>query len=491
MVKTPASTDAIAPADPTQPFRLPSLRPAPPLTPRRFAALLAGKAAAAATRLTGRGGGTSLPGMVARRIDPGILGALIAERGIPVVAITGSNGKTTTARFTAALLRGASLPVSHNSAGSNLVQGVTSIAVAAADLRGRMRQSVLVSEVDEGALPVVASEIRPGVLLVTNLFRDQLDRYGEIYAVADLFESVAAALPSDSVLCVNADDPIVAGLAPGRTGRRITFGLALGRSTDEITRAADTIRCPRCRADLAYDHVYLSHMGAWRCPGCGLERPPLDVAVTELEVIGLGETRCTVQTPAGTLELSIPQSGVHIAYDAAGALAICVALGVPLEHAAASLATVDPAFGRLERIQAGGRSIMLGFAKNPTSFNTTLRALATEGLPRQLLVAASNTLVDGEDFAWLWDVDFEAAAASIGQVTVSGLRADELANRLKYAGVDPNRITIVEDRRQALDVALAGTEPGDTLTILAGYTPTIELREAMRRRGWVGRYWKT
>ena len=490
MVKSPASADAVAAAEPAQPFQFPAARRAPPLTARRFAALLAGKAAATATRFTGRGGGTSLPGMVARRIDPGILGALIGERGIPVIAITGSNGKTTTARFTAAVLRGAGLPVSHNSAGSNLVQGVTSIAVAAADLRGRIPQSVLVSEVDEGALPAVASEIRPSVLLVTNLFRDQLDRYGEIYAVADLFETVAAALPADSVLCVNADDPIVAGLAADRAGRRITFGLALGRSTDEITRAADTIRCPRCRSNLAYDHVYLSHMGAWRCPACGLERPPLDVAVTELEVHGLGETRCTVQMPSGTLELSIPQSGVHIAYDAAGALATCLALGVPLDHAAASLATVDPAFGRLERIQAGERSIVLGFAKNPTSFNTTLRALATEGLPRQLLVAASNTLVDGEDFAWLWDVDFEGAAAGIGQVTVSGLRADELANRLKYAGIDPSQITIIEDRRQALDVALAGIEPGGTLTILAGYTPTIELRESMRRRGWVGRYWQ-
>jgi UDP-N-acetylmuramyl tripeptide synthase len=491
MVKTRDSTDATARAEPSQPFRLPAPRPAPPLTPRRFAALVAGKAAAAATRLTGRGGGTSLPGMVARRIDPGILAALIGERGIPVVAITGSNGKTTTARFTAALLRGAGLPVSHNSAGSNLVQGVASIAVSASDLRGRIPLSVVVSEVDEGALPIVASEIRPGALLVTNLFRDQLDRYGEIYAVADLFERVAVRMPSDSVLCLNADDPIVAGLGAARAGRRITFGLALGRSTDQITRAADTIRCPRCRADLAYDQVYLSHMGAWRCPACGLERPPLDVAVTELEVRGLGETRCTVQTLAGTLELTIPQSGVHIAYDAAGALAICLALGVPLDRAAASLATVDPAFGRLERIQAGDRTIMLGFAKNPTSFNTTLRALATEGLPRELLIAASNTLVDGEDFAWLWDVDFEGAAASIGQVTVSGLRADELANRLKYAGIDPGRITTVEDRRRALGVALAGTEPGGTLTILAGYTPTIELREEMRRRGWVGRYWKS
>ena len=150
---------------------------------------------------------------------------------------------------------------------------------------------------------------------------------------------------------------------------------------------------------------------------------------------------------------------------------------------------MGPAFGRLERITAGDRQIVLGFAKNPTSYNTTLRALATEGLPEQLLIAASNTLVDGEDFGWLWDVEFEGAVPRIQAATVSGLRADELANRLKYAGLDPARITVIEDRVPALDEALERAGPGGTLTILAGYTPTIELREEMRRRGWVGRYW--
>jgi len=473
-----------------RPFQLPRPRRAPPLTPRRFAALVAGKSAAAASRLSGRGGGTSLPGLVARRVDPGVLAALVGDQGIPVVAITGSNGKTTTARFTAALFRAAGLPVVHNSAGANLVQGVTSVAVTAADLRGRVPQTVMVSEVDEGALPLIAHEIRPRAVLVTDLFRDQLDRYGEIYAVADAFETVARDLPAESALCLNADDPIVAGLAPGRDGPRVTFGLALDHDTDRITRAADTIRCPRCRANLAYDHVYLSHMGAWRCPACGLARPPLDVAVTAVEVHGLEATSLTVRTPVGDLELRIPQPGIHIAYDAAAAIAICIGIGVPLDGAAQALASVGPAFGRLERVQAGERRIVLGFAKNPTSFNTTLRALAGEGLPRQLLVGASNTLVDGEDFAWLWDVDFESAASGVERVTVCGLRADELANRLKYAGVDPGLMTIIEDRPAALDAALAGIPPGGTLTILAGYTPTIELREEMRRRGWVGRYWE-
>ncbi|HEX5452028.1 MAG TPA: MurT ligase domain-containing protein [Candidatus Limnocylindrales bacterium] len=468
----------------------PVIRPAVPLTPRRFVALAAGKAAALASRATGRGGGQSLPGMVARRIDPTILDALVARRGLPVVAITGSNGKTTTARFAAAILRAAGLAVHHNAAGANLVQGVTSVAVAAADLRGQIPDGVLLAEVDEGALPIVAPELRPRVVLVTDLFRDQLDRYGELYAVADAIDSVASALPADDVLVINADDPLVARLAPARVGRKLTFGLDLDRSTDRIGRAADTIRCPVCRADLAYDHVYLSHLGAWRCLNCGAARPNLDVAVTALELRGIEETRFRVRTPAGELDLCVPQSGVHIAYDAAAAIAIALGLGLDLQGIPAALASVGPAFGRLEQIAAGERRIVLAFAKNPTSFNTTLRTLATENEPRQLLVAVSNTLVDGEDFAWLWDVDFESAASRIERVTASGSRGDELVNRLKYAGVEPARMRLIEDRGAALDSALAGIPPGGRLTILAGYTPTIELREQIRRRGWTGRYWE-
>ncbi len=427
--------------------------------------------------------------MVARKIDPQVLRRVVLDRGEPVVAITGSNGKTTTARFTAALLRGEGVIVSHNSAGANLVQGVTSLAVSYADMRGRLPGGVLVVEVDEGALPKVAPELAPRALLITDLFRDQLDRFGEIYAVADAIELVAANLPSESALVVNADDPMVATLAAKREGTRITFGLALDRSTDEITRAADTIRCPNCRADLVYEHVYLSHMGDYHCSACKFRRPKLDVAVTSLEIAGLDRTRFTVKTPQGKLAIEIPQSGVHIAYDAAGAIAIMLGLGLPLEHAAEALASVGPAFGRLEKIDAEGREIVLAFAKNPTSYNTTLRALATEGEPRQLLIAASNTLVDGEDFGWLWDVDFETMAPKVERAIVSGTRADELANRLKYAGVSPRKMIVVEDRPEALDAALHGLPAGRRLVVLSGYTPLIELRNEMRNRGWTGRYW--
>jgi len=168
-----------------------------------------------------------------------------------------------------------------------------------------------------------------------------------------------------------------------------------------------------------------------------------------------------------------------------------VALGVPLDHAGSSLAGIQPAFGRMESIALpDGRSVILAFSKNPTSFNTTLRALATEGEPRRLLIALSNTLVDGEDFAWLWDVDVESMAPRVEWAVVSGTRADEIATRLKYAGLEARQMTVVEDRPAALDAALARVPPGERLTIVAGYTPTIELREEMHRRGWTGRFWE-
>jgi len=456
---------------------------------RAMLAIAAGKSAAIATRLVGRGGGTAITGMVSRKVDPRILDKLIRVAGVPVVAITGSNGKTTTARFTAALLRGEGIKVCHNSAGANLIQGVTSLAVSHSNLLGRLPDAVFVAEVDEGALPRVAPETLPRALLVTDLFRDQLDRFGEIYAVADAIESVASKLPPDCALIVNADDPMVATLAEKREGRRVTFGLALKKSTDQISRAADTIRCPRCQSDLNYRYVYLSHMGDYTCPSCHFARPKLDVAVTALQVVGIDRTRCEMQTPQGKLILDIPQSGVHIAYDAAAAVAILVGLGVPLEHAAESLSTVGPAFGRLEKIDAAGKTVILAFAKNPTSYNTTLRALATEDEPKQLLIAASNTLVDGEDFGWLWDVDFESMAPKIERVVVSGTRADELANRLHYAGVSAGKLRIIVDRPAALTEALALLPPGQRLVVLSGYTPLIELRNEMRRRGWTGRYW--
>jgi UDP-N-acetylmuramyl tripeptide synthase len=453
-------------------------------------AVSVGKIARVASRLTGRGGGSSLPGVVARRISPSLLHDAVAGQDVPVIAVTGSNGKTTTSRFLTELLRGEGIVVAQNRDGANLEQGVTTLAVQTARWNGRIPQDTeLVIEVDEGALRTVAPETLPRVLVVTNLFRDQLDRFGEIYAVSDVIAYAAQRLPATSTVVVNADDPLTAELDVGAERRRLTFGLDLDRSYGRITSAADSIRCPRCQGDLEYSEVYLSHLGRYRCVRCDFARPNADVSVIALTIEGLSSTKVRLRTPMGELEITVPQPGLHIAYDIAGAVAAALAGGFPLENAARSLGRVGAAFGRLEAVRAGNREIVLGFAKNPTSFNTNIATLAGAKEPKQLLMALSNTRVDGEDFGWLWDVDFESIAPSIERLTVSGLRADEIATRMKYAGVPLERTNVVPDRRQALDAAAATVQKDERLVILAGYTPTIEIREAMRQHGWVGRRW--
>jgi len=459
--------------------------------PRVVAAVAAGKATAAASRLTGRGGGTSLPGLVAERISPHLLGDLLAASATRVAAVTGSNGKTTTARLLAALLTGEGLSVGHNRAGANLARGITALAVSTASWTGRLPDGVLVAEVDEGALLEVTPQARPAVLVVTNLFRDQLDRFGEIYAVADALAAAAARLPADATLVLNADDPLVAALADRVSLPVLTFGFDGPDSLDALSSAADSIRCPRCRVDLTYTRVWLSHLGDYHCPSCGFTRPQPDVAVTAVRVLGSDRTQLVVRTPDATVDLDLPQGGVHVAYNAAAALAAAAALGVAVPHAADSLAGVRPAFGRLETLDAGGRAVALAFAKNPTSFNTTLHTVMADGGPRHLMMAVSNTGVDGEDFGWLWDVDVEPLADRVEHVTLAGLRADELATRLKYAGVPESATTVVTDPVAALDAALALLPHGERLVVVAGYTPTIQVREAMRRRGWTNRYWQS
>jgi len=457
---------------------------------RLSAALVAGKSAAVAARSIGAGG-TSLPGAVARKVHTGVLAELTGRRGVPVVAVTGSNGKTTTCRLLSALLAGEGVQISQNRAGSNLARGVTALAVSAADLRGRIRSEVIVAEVDEGALVEVAAQTLPRVLVVTNLFRDQLDRFGEIHAVARALDQVASELRAGSTVVVNGDDPVVARMAQASGAKRVTYGLALDQSTDSLTSAADSIRCPACQTDLVYHHIYLGHLGSYECPACGLSRPRLDIAVVDVQLKGLQETRCTLRTPDGELIVRIPQAGIHTAYNAAAAIAATYALGVDVPNAVSSLAAVPAAFGRLEVIDAGSREVVLALAKNPASFNATLRTLAVVGEPRYLMLAASNTTVDGEDFGWLWDVDIESVVSGLETVTLAGLRADELATRVKYAGLSDARVTTRADPASALDCALDTVPEGDRLCVIAGYTPTIEIREAMRKRGWVGRFWRS
>jgi len=470
--------------------------PMPPAAWARLAlALAAGKAAGTASKVLRAGGGTSFPGTVARRIDPRVLQKVAAASDAHTVVVTGSNGKTTTCRMLAALGHAGGLRVTQNRAGSNLLQGVISAAVRGTDLRGRMDAQLLLLEVDEGTVRLVAPEVRPDTFLVTNIFRDQLDRFGELYSMARGLEAVIEALPPSATVVLNGDDPLVASLAPAACARRLYFGIQADTAGTQVPEhAADTIRCVRCQHPLSYRVVYLSHLGDYQCPECGNARPILDVAITAVRPSPGAGSEITVATPAGTFALQVPLPGLHNVYNAAAALACGMALSLPrpLEPAQArhAIASLRPAFGRLEQIRAGERQVMLAFVKNPTSYNATMREVLQRPGRKHVLAAHSNTVVDGEDFAWLWDVDLEQLVRQLGSLTISGTRAEEVALRFKYAGADPAVMQVIPDRAAAFDKALTGTPPGESLYIFAGYTPMRELRSIMQRRAWVPPFWE-
>ncbi|GCF07778.1 MurT ligase domain-containing protein [Dictyobacter arantiisoli] len=456
-------------------------------------AISAGKIAGASGRLFHIGGGTSLPGMIARRIDPNVLKSVVGDSKAKKIVITGSNGKTTTARMTAAIADAAGHRVSQNRTGSNLLQGVTSVAVNFADLFGRLESDVLLFEIDEATIPLAVPEIQPDVVVITNIFRDQLDRYGELYSVAQALNSMLESLPETATILLNGNDPQVANFGVNAKARRIFYGLEtkdIGTPVPE--QSADIIRCIHCNSDFLYEVAYMSHLGLYRCPECGYTLPPLDVAVTSAALAdnGEGPSHIKLRTPLGEMKLDIPLPGVHNIYNATAAIGAAVALGFPLDSVQTAMNNVRTAFGRMEKIQAGDKTIFLSFVKNPTSFNLMLRLIAKHEGKKHLLLSMSHTVVDGQDFAWLWDVELEDIAPDILDAVCSGNKSEELALRLKYAEIPTDKIIEVEDREAALDEAIKNVEPGGTLYIMSGYTPTQELRRIMQKRGWVKHFWE-
>lgn len=460
-------------------------------------ALGAGKAVGTASRVLRLGGGTSFPGAVARRMDPRVLQKVVAATDARKVIVTGSNGKTTTCRMLAALARASGLRVTQNRTGSNLLQGVISTAVQGIDLRGRLDAQLLLLEVDEATVRLVTPDLQPETVLVTNIFRDQLDRFGELYSIAKGLEAVIDTLPASATVVLNGDDPLVASLAPRAAARRVYFGIRADSSVGSVTQApehaADSIRCVRCQHMLTYRTVHLSHLGDYQCPECGNARPDLDVAVTAMLPSPDAGFNIIVETPAGNFPLQVPLPGLHNVYNAAAALAgVMASLQRPPEPADArrAFSGLRPAFGRLEEIRAGERTVVLAFVKNPTAYNTTLREVLRRPGRKHVLAAHSNTVVDGEDFAWLWDVDLEQLAPQLASLVISGTKAEEVALRFKYAGARPADMQVLHSRPAALDAALTQTPPGESLYIFAGYTPMRELRGIMQRRGWVPPPWE-
>jgi UDP-N-acetylmuramyl tripeptide synthase len=512
---------------------------------RLAAAIIAGKAAGLASRALHVGGGTTLPGVVARRIAPDTLRRLSAALPQGVVLVGGTNGKTTTTRMLATILADDGRGVLHNRAGANLVTGLTATALAGSNLSGRLRADIGLFEIDEAALPRALEETQPRLVLLHNLFRDQLDRYGEVDTIAASWRAALERLPADATVLLNADDPAVAALGERLNARVCYYGLEDTRHAGgAATHIADSQFCRRCGARYRYDAIFYAHIGHYACERCGQRRPAPDFRLERLQLEGATGARLYLSFPIaqdrsgghtlydmhngssapaaaaapesrGYVEIRLPLPGLYNALNGLAASAAALVLGVGPARARGTLERFSAAFGRIERIDAGGRPLLLALIKNPVGASETVRMLVSDQQieneelriekmdafagPSQfsilnsqlhLLMAINDKHADGTDVSWLWDADFERLMGRVAGAVVSGTRAADMAVRLKYAGVKPEHIAVEPNLARALDAALARLPDGATLYALPTYTAMLELRAELARRGWVRPFWE-
>ncbi|GAC1583628.1 MAG: MurT ligase domain-containing protein [Candidatus Dormibacteria bacterium] len=461
------------------------------MDPSLSLAVAAGKVTAATIRRLGRGGGTTLPGRISMRIDSHSLQKLSATLPRGSILVAGTNGKTTTASLLRAILGASGIEVVANRAGSNLVWGLTASIVEHAGLGGLARAEAGVFEVDEAVLPAAVEAIAPRLVVVTNLFRDQLDRYGELESSSAAISAGLAALPSAATALLCADDPRVAALAGGLRARTLFYGIddeAVGDT--EVPHAADARFCPRCGAPFDFSRVYAGHLGHYRCPSGDFSRPAADVSAVRVEFDGLEGQRVEVRG-LGLEEaaLEVPLSGIYNTYNILAAAAAARIFAIDPPGIAPALSQFLPAFGRLEKVDVEGRGVRLMLAKNPAGFNEVLRAARTLGEGRHFAVLLNDRIADGRDVSWIWDVDFELLAGA-DSVVVGGDRALDMLVRLKYAGLDPARVVVGGDPGTTLDAIISASAPGDAVFVLPTYTAMLGLRAEMATRGYLEPFWK-
>ena len=467
----------------------------PPVTVRDASALLAARGLTWTVRRFGRGA-TSLPGLAAGRVAPGIDARLAADlRGAALV--TGTNGKTSTAKMLATIVRELGHPVLANASGANLRQSIGTVFVNATTLRGRFRErgTIAVLEVDEAALPAVRPAVPDAVLVMTNLFRDELDRFGETDHLVRLWTAMLGAEGGGATIAFCADDPRVASLAQiaGANGARmIPYGFAAApdrTSAAELT--PEPVMCPSCAAPLSRSWTAIGHLGDYACASCGFARPAPAVTVEIVERQGLtGQAlRFAWHDAAGPTaeEVTLRLPGLGNAYNAAGAVAAAVGMGLDARASVLALAAAEPPFARFEHFEVDGRTVVLSLLKNPATMAELTSV--TKGAPLdRMVVALNDAFADGRDVSWYWDCS-PADLVAGRPYRLAGRRAADFAVRLKYAVCDdpavepPDYLGLVADPTEDVARSIAEAPPGGTVFVVATYTALLGIRAVFAGRG--------
>jgi lipid II isoglutaminyl synthase (glutamine-hydrolysing) len=412
-------------------------------------------------------GGTALPGLIALKLGKNILKNLVAKNNLNSIIITGTNGKTTTSRLVAQILTKANIPFFQNRSGSNLIRGITSSLLAQVSAKGKLPSNLAIFEVDEAVVPQLSKILDPKIILFNNLFRDQLDRYGEIDTILTKWQETLKHLNPKTTVIYNCDDPSLEYLTKGYKNK-VSFGLSESFSkTKTLSSSADAIFCLSCHKKLNFSHIFTSHLGHYSCPSCNFKR----------------------STPQVTLDPKTFSLELHNQYNLLAAKAVAQALKIDSKTINQGLKSFTPAFGRGETLKLGDLNTKILLVKNPTGYNVILESLAQKKSIKStpILLALNDNIADGTDVSWIWDVNFNCLKYQKAPIIVSGIRAKDLNLRLKYAGVKSSNIILEPNLKQALN--LLKNQAGTSAYILPTYTAMLNLRKILTKQKIIHSTW--
>jgi len=463
-------------------------------------AIFVGKTITYLLKAIGRGA-TTAPGLYALKIDPKLIEKLSRQIKYGSVLITGTNGKTTTARLAYDILS-TKYKIIHNRQGSNLLRGIASTLLQQASLLGNLKSDLAIWEVDEATFPEAAKVVHPKIVTLLNLMRDQLDRYGEVDSLRLQWQEAISKLPSKTTLILNADDPGVSFLTNVHIGKTIFFGInATKINLPQITNVADIKHCLNCHSKLSYSNLLTAHMGHYFCPNCKLKRPNPQIFAQNLQfksnfssrvdlILNFPRPRqATRPRPdevgkrggqLSTFNYNLP--GLYNAYNVLGACAIANALSIQPKEIKKSIENFSAAFGRFQKIKMGKKQVIIFLIKNPAGANEVLRTIAQKE-KLDVLAILNDNIADGRDVSWIWDTDWEVLASKIKRITVSGIRAWDLATRFKYAGITLSNKNVYKDINYSITHCLRNLSTKDTLLILPTYTALLDVQKSLNKKG--------
>lgn len=451
---------------------------------RLAAAIFLCKACRAVLRLFRRGG-TSLPGKIALAVCPDVLRR--CSCGMKIILVSGTNGKTTTCRIIEQGLRAAGIDVMANRSGANLLAGICAEFVANSSMQGKAQKQTAVIECDEAALKLVIEHLSPAVLVVTNIFRDQLDRYGEIMNTRNGMRT-AIEKNSSMTLCLNADDSLVVSLADSLENPCLYFGVDEGEATIASEEKSDALYCIRCRHKYSYGYKTYGHLGDFSCPECGYARPERQISAKHIIAMYDDYSIIDMSIFGQCHEQKIPLPAVYNIYNSLAAATGLHSLGLSLPDFGDEADQVY-GFGRMEKFNIGNGATMI-LVKNPAGFTQVINYLSTLNCGYDLMCCLDDRLADGEDISWIWDVPFEKLAEHerlIGNIYTSGRRREDMFLRLKYAGFDPAKLKEIKDDRSFAAKLECRTRP---LFILPTYSAMMRLRPVLAKKSRSKDFWE-